>query len=73
MMFVFFSIDILFLNSENKVIDIKENLKPFQFYNSKTNKTKTFIELPKGYISKHKIKLNMEFVWNDGALKQLKA
>ena len=73
MFFVFFPIDLLLLDSKNKVVDLKENLKPFQNYWPKTNKSTTLIEFPKGYISKYNIKLNDEFTWNDGVLKQLKA
>jgi len=57
MLFVFFPIDILFLDKNKKVIEIKENLKPFSFYCSKT-KAKYFIELPKDTIKRTKTKLN---------------
>jgi len=57
MLFVFFPIDILFLDENKKVIEIKENIKPFSFYSSK-RKAKYFIELPKDTIKKTKTKLN---------------
>lgn len=49
MFFVFFSIDVLFLNKDKKIIEIKENFKPFSFYYPK-NKFHYVIELPKNII-----------------------
>ncbi len=45
MLFVFFPIDVLFLDKNKKVAEIKENFKPFSFYNPK-NKARYIIELP---------------------------
>jgi len=45
MLFVFFPIDVLFLDKNKKVVEIKENLRPFSFYTPK-NKAKYIIELP---------------------------
>lgn len=47
MFFVFFPIDVLFLDEEKKVIEIKVNFKPFTFYYSE-KKASYVIELPKG-------------------------
>ena len=47
MMFVFFPIDVLFLDSEKKVVEIVQNLRPFRNYWPK-KKAKYIIELPKG-------------------------
>jgi uncharacterized membrane protein (UPF0127 family) len=47
---VFFPIDVLFLNENRIVIEIKENLRPFMFYSSK-NKIKYVVELPEKTIS----------------------
>ena len=49
MLFVFFPIDVLFLDKEKKVVELKEGLKSFGFYNPK-NKAKYIIELRKGTI-----------------------
>jgi uncharacterized protein len=57
MFFVFFIIDVIFLDDNKKVIELKENFLPFTFYYSK-NKAKYFIELPKGTIVNKKIKIN---------------
>lgn len=60
MFFVFFPIDVIFLNENKKVIEIKKNFKPFTFYNSK-NKIKYFIELRKGI--SNNIDLNDEIIF----------
>jgi uncharacterized protein len=46
MFFVFYPIDVLLLDQNKKVIEIKENFKPFSFWNSK-NKGSYIIELGK--------------------------
>lgn len=56
MFFVFFPIDVLFLDENKKVIEIKEHFKPFTFYISK-NKAKYIIELPHKAIKNSKTKL----------------
>lgn len=60
MIFVFFPIDVLFLKN-GKIVDLKENFKPFTNYTSKV-KADTFIELPEGFIKKHKLKLNQNII-----------
>ena len=56
MFFVFYPIDVLFLNKNNIVVEIKENFKPFNFYNPK-NKAKFVIELPKVTIKNSKTEI----------------
>jgi len=51
MMFVFFPIDLVFLDSRFNVVELKENFLPFTFYNSK-EKVRYVIELPAGAIKK---------------------
>ena len=53
MFFVFYPIDVLFLDKNKVVVDKKENFKPFAFYNSK-RKAMYEIELPNGTIRKTK-------------------
>lgn len=50
-----FPIDVLILDAENKVVSIKDSMKPNQifFWSPKYNKV---VELPAGMIQKHKIK-----------------
>ena len=47
MWFVFYPIDVLFLDKDKKVVEIKHNFKPFSFYNPKNN-AKYIVELPEG-------------------------
>lgn len=54
MLFVFFPIDVLFLDKNKKIIDIKKNFKPFAYYASKA-KAKIVVELPVGLLGKTKI------------------
>ena len=56
MFFVFYPIDVLFLNKNNIVVEIKENFKPFSFYNPK-NKAKYIIEIPKNIVKETKTEL----------------
>lgn len=53
MFFVLYPIDVVFLNKNKKVVEIKENFKPFTCYTPK-NKAKYIIELPKETIKKTK-------------------
>ena len=51
MFFVFYPIDVLFLNKNKVVIEMKENFAPFSFYSPK-NKSNYVIEIPKNIIKK---------------------
>ena len=44
MFFVFFPIDVLFLDTDKKIVEIKKNFKPFSYYRPK-NKARYVIEL----------------------------
>lgn len=56
MLFVFYPIDVLFLDKNKKVIEVKENFKSFSFYTPK-KKARYITELPKGIIKKSRTKL----------------
>ncbi len=56
MLFVFYPIDVLFLNKNKVVVEMKEHLRPFSYYSPK-NKAQYIIELPKGTIKKTKTAL----------------
>jgi len=45
MLFVFFPIDVLFLDKNKKIVDIKNNFKPFTYYAPKA-KAMYVVELP---------------------------
>ena len=62
MLFVFYPIDVLFLNKNNIVVDKKENFKPFTFCKSKKKATYA-IELPEGTIKKTKTNIGDKIDW----------
>jgi uncharacterized protein len=53
MVFVFYPIDVLFLDKNKVVVEVKDNFRPFSFYTPK-NKAMYVIELPAGTIKKTK-------------------
>ncbi|MBS3105537.1 DUF192 domain-containing protein [Candidatus Woesearchaeota archaeon] len=53
MLFVFYPIDVLFLDKNKIVVDKKENFKPFRFYKSR-KRAMYAVELPRGTIKKTK-------------------
>lgn len=59
MFFVFFPIDVLFLDKNKRIIEIKRNLKPFSFYTSK-NKAKYVVELAEKNNYKIRDKINFK-------------
>jgi len=54
MLFVFFPIDVLFLDKNKKVVDIKKDFKPFTYYAPKAQ-AMYVVELPAGLLGKTKI------------------
>ena len=53
MFLVFYPIDVLFLNKNKKIVEIKQNFKPFTFHTPQ-NKAKYVIELPNGTVKRTK-------------------
>ena len=53
MIFVFYPIDVLFLNKEKVVVELKENFRPFTFYTPR-KKAMYVIEMPENSIKKLK-------------------
>ena len=51
MFFVFFPIDVIYLDSEKKVVDLKKHFLPFTLYNPKS-KSKYVLELENGSINR---------------------
>jgi uncharacterized protein len=51
MFFVFYPIDVLFLNEKKEIVDMKKNFMPFTVYFSK-KPAKYVIEMPQGSIKK---------------------
>jgi uncharacterized membrane protein (UPF0127 family) len=56
MLFVFYPIDVLFLDKKKIVVDKKENFMPFTFYKSKT-KAVYAVEIPNGTIKRTKTEI----------------
>ena len=51
MLFVFYPIDVLFLNKDKKIVEIKKDFRPFTFFTPR-KKAKYIIELPKNTIKR---------------------
>ncbi len=62
MLFVFFPIDVLFLDSSKRIVELKNNFLPFTFYKPK-NKARYIIELPKGSITKYHLNQGMKAIF----------
>ena len=63
MLFVFYPIDVLFLNKEKKIVEIKEHFRPSSFYSPK-NKARYVIEMPEGSIRKFNLKISDSLSFN---------
>ena len=50
MLFVFFPIDVLWLNKDQRIVDMKENFAPFSLLAVPKEKARFVVELPKGTI-----------------------
>ena len=61
MFFVFFTINVIFLNEKKNVVDIKRHFKPFCFYAPK-KKAKYIIELPL-FVDISKVKIGNKLTW----------
>jgi len=61
MLFVFFPIDVVYLNKSRKVVDIAQNLQPFALGYSPKKPAKFFVELPVGKAKGIKIGHNLEW------------
>lgn len=62
MYFVRFSLDILYINSKQQIVEIKENLKPWQFYHPK-QKAMYVVELKQGVVKEKKIDVGDVIEW----------
>ena len=61
MFFVFYTINVIFLDSKKRIVDIKSSFKPFTLYSTK-KKCRYIIELPKNIDSKF-YALNDQISW----------
>ncbi len=62
MFFMLYSIDILFLDSEKRVVDVKEDFKPFTVYAS-DELVRYAVELPVGTVSETGTEVGDELSW----------
>jgi len=56
MLFVFYPIDVVLLNSRREVVELKRDFRPFGFYRLKS-KARYILELKRSTIDKHGLKL----------------
>ena len=57
MLFVFYPIDVLFLDKGKKIVEMKENFRPFAFYTPRC-KARYIIEMPQGSIRRFNAEIN---------------
>ena len=57
MLFVFFPIDIMFLDEKQRVIELRESVKPFTTFIKSRKKVGWVVELPNGTIKRSKTKI----------------
>ena len=62
MFFVFFPIDVIYLDNNKKIIEIKENLKPFSYYNPRV-KARYIVELERGFVKDNKIRIGGKLIF----------
>jgi uncharacterized membrane protein (UPF0127 family) len=60
MLFVFFPIDVLFLDKDKKIIEIKKEFKPFSFYTPK-KKARYVVEIAENRRNEYKIGEKIDF------------
>ncbi len=63
MMFVFFPIDVAYLDTNFNIIELVEDLKPFRYYNP-YSKAKYVVELPQGTIEKEELELGKKIIFS---------
>jgi uncharacterized protein len=63
MLFVFYPIDVLWLNKNKEIVDYRENLKPFILSATPKHESNYIIELPAGTIEKTKTELGDKIIF----------
>jgi uncharacterized protein len=63
MFFVFYPIDVIFLDKNKKVVEIKKNFKPFTFYNAKKIASYA-VEVLEGSVEKTGTKIGDRLSWD---------
>jgi uncharacterized membrane protein (UPF0127 family) len=62
MLFVFQSIDVLWLDKDKRIVELKEDFKPFTAY-TPSNKAFYVVELPSGAIKRSRTKIKDVISW----------
>ncbi|MBS3113227.1 DUF192 domain-containing protein [Candidatus Woesearchaeota archaeon] len=62
MWFVFFPIDVVYLDSRHNIVELVENLKPFSYYNPK-NKAKYVVEFSAGTIYSERLVVGNKIIF----------
>jgi|TARA_B100001971_G_C17941717_1_gene407992 uncharacterized membrane protein (UPF0127 family) len=57
MFFVFFPIDVLFIDKNKNIVEIKEDFKPFTTYTSESDRIQYIIELPLDSVANSKTRI----------------
>lgn len=60
-MFVFFAIDVIYLDKDKKVVDLKKNILPFTPFYMPSKPAKYFVELPAGL--SHGVEIGDKLEW----------
>lgn len=63
MLFVFFPIDVVFLNPDMQIVDMKSNLSPWIGTAFPKSRFRYAIELPAGTIDKAQLKMGDKLMW----------
>lgn len=61
MFFVFYLIDVVYLNSDKEIVELKPYFRPFSVYFPK-NKARYVLELPAGYIREYSLAIGNEYM-----------
>lgn len=67
MWFVFYPIDLVFIDSSGLVVELVVGIKPFSNYFPKSYFS-TLLEFPKGTISSHHIRLGSHISWSSNSI-----
>jgi len=65
MFFVFFPIDLIYLDSSGKVVEIRAKLAPWRIHTPKAD-SNYLLELPEGTVAKIGVKLGHQVNWGKG-------
>ena len=63
MLFMQFSIDVVWLDSKKTIVDLKQDLRPWTFNSSPRKPANYIIELPINSIKKNKLKIGQKLSW----------